>query len=59
MSRFRRILGTQPELRIIVALLLVIAIVLVLIWLKVSEIEQSTPYTCGDTYSPCEVHIAQ
>jgi len=57
-SRFRHILGAQPELRIIAALLLVIVVLLILILLKVSEIERGTPYICGDSISPCEVHIA-
>jgi len=63
MSRIRRLLGPQPELRFIALLLAVIAILLVMIWRATVVIDRDIPIVpdaptvCGDSANPCEVHI--
>ncbi len=63
MKLIRRLLGPQPELRIIALLLAVIAILLMLIWRAAVQIDRDiptvpdAPTVCGDSADPCEVHI--
>lgn len=56
-SRLRRLLGSQPELRIIIVLLVVL---IALVGFNIFAVYRATrhiPEPCGDNYTPCHVVI--
>lgn len=60
MAFLRRLLGPQPELRLLVVLLIVVMAQLYILMGKADDIDRSIDYidieTCGVAY-PCEVEV--